>query len=221
VGTADRHPHRPAGRVQPVGLPAGPARAPPRLPGRLPDAQDAESLNNTLERAFYGQRLPAWGTPNQTVIVLLACLAQNAWARHTHQVAQSRPSSGPPTGRLSRPHDQQLSVLPFRARRGKSTAREHWTLARGSNARRHRLASTPKLPTAKPQTGRPRSTGGFPTGKSAGPALVAQGIEHRSPKAGVARSNRAEGTSHLCRSDDLRGSFRDHHHRRDLIAREH
>jgi len=66
------------------------------LPGHHPGyravyrmRQDAESLNNTLERAFYGQRLPAWGTPNQTVIVLLACLAQNAWARHTHQVAQA------------------------------------------------------------------------------------------------------------------------------------
>ena len=50
--------------------------------------QDAESLNNTLERAFYGQRLPAWGTPNQTIIILLTCLAQNAWARHTWQTAQ-------------------------------------------------------------------------------------------------------------------------------------
>jgi hypothetical protein len=50
--------------------------------------QDAESLNNTLERAFYGQRLPAWGIPNQTIIVLLACLAQNSWARHTWQNAQ-------------------------------------------------------------------------------------------------------------------------------------
>ena len=49
--------------------------------------QDAESLNNTLERAFYGQRLPAWGTPNQTIIILLTCLAQNAWARHTWQTA--------------------------------------------------------------------------------------------------------------------------------------
>ncbi len=43
--------------------------------------QDTESLNAQLERAFYGQRLPAWGVHNQTVVVLLAALAENAWAR--------------------------------------------------------------------------------------------------------------------------------------------
>ena len=43
--------------------------------------QDTESLNAQLERAFYGQRLPAWGVHNQTTIVLLAALADNAWAR--------------------------------------------------------------------------------------------------------------------------------------------
>src|SRR6202022_1751437 len=32
----------------------------------------------------------------------------------------------------------------------------------------------------------------FPSSFQSRPALVAQGIEHRSPKAGVARSNRAE-----------------------------
>ena len=44
--------------------------------------QDTESLNAQLERAFYGQRLPAWGVHNQTTIVLLAALAENSWARH-------------------------------------------------------------------------------------------------------------------------------------------
>ena len=44
---------------------------------------DTESLNATLERAFYGQRLPSWGPHNQTVTVLLAALAENAWTRHT------------------------------------------------------------------------------------------------------------------------------------------
>ena len=34
--------------------------------------QDTESLNAQLERAFYGQRLPAWGVHNQTAVVLLA-----------------------------------------------------------------------------------------------------------------------------------------------------
>ena len=44
--------------------------------------QDTASLNAQLERAFYGSRLPAWGVHNQTTIVLLAALADNAWARH-------------------------------------------------------------------------------------------------------------------------------------------
>jgi len=44
--------------------------------------QDTESLNAQLERAFYGSRLPAWGVHNQTTIVLLAAMADNAWARH-------------------------------------------------------------------------------------------------------------------------------------------
>lgn len=43
--------------------------------------QDTESLNAQLERAFYGQRLPAWGVRNQLVVVLCAMLAENAWAR--------------------------------------------------------------------------------------------------------------------------------------------
>jgi hypothetical protein len=42
--------------------------------------QDTESLNAQLERAFYGQRLPAWGVHNQTAVVLLATVADNAWA---------------------------------------------------------------------------------------------------------------------------------------------
>src|SRR5690606_13488145 len=37
---------------------------------------------------------------------------------------------------------------------------------------------------------------GFPAGFSASPAFVAQGIEHRSPKAGVAGSNPAGGTTY-------------------------
>jgi hypothetical protein len=45
--------------------------------------QDTESLNAQLDRAFYGRCLPAWGTHNQTTVVLLAAIAENAWARHT------------------------------------------------------------------------------------------------------------------------------------------
>ena len=56
---------------------------------------DTESLNAQLERAFYNRRLPAWGLHNQTVIVLMAALAQNAWARHTWQRAIDRQQSPP------------------------------------------------------------------------------------------------------------------------------
>jgi hypothetical protein len=44
--------------------------------------QDTESLNAQLERAFYGERLLAWGVHNQTTVVLPAAVAENAWARH-------------------------------------------------------------------------------------------------------------------------------------------
>ncbi len=56
---------------------------------------DTESLNAQFERAFYNRRLPAWGLHNQTVIVLMAALAQNAWARHTWQLAIDRQQSPP------------------------------------------------------------------------------------------------------------------------------
>ena len=39
---------------------------------------DTESPNAQFERAFYNRRLRAWGSHNQTVIVLMAALAQNA-----------------------------------------------------------------------------------------------------------------------------------------------
>ena len=56
---------------------------------------DTESLNAQFERAFYNRRLPAWGLHNQTVVVLMAALAQNAWARHTWQRAIDRQQSPP------------------------------------------------------------------------------------------------------------------------------
>ncbi len=54
--------------------------------------QDTESLNAQLERAFYGQRLPAWGVHNQTLVVLLAAQAENSWARHVwhHEAEHQR-----------------------------------------------------------------------------------------------------------------------------------
>ena len=51
---------------------------------------DTESLNAQFERAFYNRRLPAWGLHNQTVIVLMTALAQNAWGRHIWQRAIDR-----------------------------------------------------------------------------------------------------------------------------------
>ncbi len=57
-----------------------------------PMRADTESLNAQFERAFYNRRLPAWGLHNQTVVVLMAALAQNAWARHTWQRAIDRHS---------------------------------------------------------------------------------------------------------------------------------
>jgi hypothetical protein len=56
---------------------------------------DTESLNAQFERAFYNRRLPAWGLHNQTVIVLMAALAQNAKARHAWQRAIDRQQSPP------------------------------------------------------------------------------------------------------------------------------
>ncbi len=58
--------------------------------------QDTESLNAQLERAFYGQRLPAWGVHNQTTIVLLAAVAENAWARQVWYDEARRQAQDPP-----------------------------------------------------------------------------------------------------------------------------
>lgn len=50
---------------------------------RKSDGTWAFYARHTLICAFCNRRLPAWGLHNQTVIVLMAALAQNAWARHT------------------------------------------------------------------------------------------------------------------------------------------
>jgi hypothetical protein len=56
---------------------------------------DTESLNAQFERASSNRRLPTWGLHNQIVIVLMAALAQIAWARHTWQRAIDRQRSPP------------------------------------------------------------------------------------------------------------------------------
>lgn len=56
---------------------------------------DTESLNAELELAFHKGRLPAWGAPRQTVVVLFACLAQNAWALHVW-TRQTQRQQAPP-----------------------------------------------------------------------------------------------------------------------------
>ena len=58
--------------------------------------QDTESLNAQLERAFYGQRLPAWGLHNQTTVVLLAAIAENAWARQVWREEAGHQALAPP-----------------------------------------------------------------------------------------------------------------------------
>jgi hypothetical protein len=60
---------------------------------------DIESMNSQLEHGFHKQRLPAWGEPNQTCVVLLALVGQNAFARHAWlrevdaQTAESPPGA--------------------------------------------------------------------------------------------------------------------------------
>ena len=56
---------------------------------------DTESLNAQLELAFHKQRLPAWGAPRQTVVVMLAALAENAWALHVWEREVSRQQAPP------------------------------------------------------------------------------------------------------------------------------
>lgn len=56
---------------------------------------DTESLNKQFERAFYNRRLPGWGLHNQTAIVLMVAIAQNAWARHTWQQEIDRQQAPP------------------------------------------------------------------------------------------------------------------------------
>jgi hypothetical protein len=58
--------------------------------------QDTESHNAQLERAFYGQRLPAWGVHNQTTVVLLAAMAENAWARQVWYDEARQQGQAPP-----------------------------------------------------------------------------------------------------------------------------
>ncbi len=57
---------------------------------------DTESLNAQLEFAFHKQRLPAWGVHRQTIVILLAAMAQNAWALHVWQRAITRQHAPPP-----------------------------------------------------------------------------------------------------------------------------
>lgn len=60
---------------------------------------DIESLNNQLEHGFHKQRIPAWGEPNQTCVLLLALLGQNAYARQAwareveYQAGESPPDA--------------------------------------------------------------------------------------------------------------------------------
>jgi hypothetical protein len=58
---------------------------------------DTESLNAQLEHAFHKNRLPAWGQQRQMIIMLLACFAQNSWARHVCHREAARQQAPPGT----------------------------------------------------------------------------------------------------------------------------
>jgi hypothetical protein len=58
---------------------------------------DTESLNAQLEHAFHKNRLPAWGLERQTIVMLLACFAQNSWARHVWHREAARQQAPPGT----------------------------------------------------------------------------------------------------------------------------
>ena len=75
--------------------------------------QDAESLNAQLERAFYGQRLPAWGVQNQTTVVLLAAWRKTPGPDRSGTTRRVTSSSALPL----RPPSWQLTLSPIRARR--------------------------------------------------------------------------------------------------------
>ncbi len=52
--------------------------------------QDTESFNVQFEQMFYKNRLPAWGLHRQTLAVLGAVMAQNAWALYVwHHLAEA------------------------------------------------------------------------------------------------------------------------------------
>ena len=53
------------------------------------------SLNAQLEHALLKNRLPARGQERQMIITLLACFAQNCWARHVWHRAVA-PQQAPP-----------------------------------------------------------------------------------------------------------------------------
>lgn len=102
-------------------------------------------------------------------------MAETLCGRDGHAKPQG-PQRGPPTGLLA-------------AATGKRQFRRHPPRANSSSPP-HRLG-TGTYPLRCP----------WPDINLSGPAFVAQGIEHRSPKAGVAGSNPAGGTTH--RSSDL------------------
>jgi hypothetical protein len=60
-----------------------------------PMRADTESLHAQLEYAFHKNRLPAWGIQRQTLVILFAAMAQNAWALHVWQRETARQQAPP------------------------------------------------------------------------------------------------------------------------------
>lgn len=62
--------------------------SPRHAPGHSPNAH--------LERAFDGQRMPAWGVHDRTIIVLMSVLAENAWGFGAEVANPSRETPAAP-----------------------------------------------------------------------------------------------------------------------------
>lgn len=124
-------------------------------------------------------------------------LPLGAWARPGRRVGASRSAREAATRGVPRPHLRSWA-RPTRGM-GVSPLREHSRSPRPNPKTPH----LPPLPPPLPTTHHPSATlskaahqqpGRAPTRRRPLPASVAQGIEHRSPKAGVAGSNPAGGT---------------------------
>lgn len=143
--------------------------------------EDAESLNSTLDRTLYGGRITAHSATRQHSVMIGFALGRNALAAYIHQRHQQPTAAWAPQRGQLYPPDSHTYL----------TQRTGLVTAPAPRAE----APLPSIRRSASSMNRPY---GFSTPVHTGPppsALVAQGIEHGSPKAGVAGSNPAEGTN--------------------------